>query len=265
MVSIRLNDLGAGYGRKPVVSGISTPAFGAGEVIAVVGPNAAGKSTLFKRIAGLLKGPGEVILEVEANGWASGRAISYMPQDNSSSAVLSVYESIVLARKQGSSLHVGDHDLRVVDATVEALGIEAIVARNIGDLSGGQRQLVSIAQTLAREPQVLLMDEPTSALDLHRQIGVLSLVRRLARERGMVIFIALHDLNHALRFADHVMVIANGGLHACGPVAEVLTPALLRSVYEIEARIERCSQGQPHVIVDDVASGRPVASFALSA
>lgn len=251
MVAIRLEGLGARYGRKLLLQDVSTPAFAGGEVVAVIGPNAAGKSTLFKRIAGLLPGPGQVHVEAAQRG---RDAICYMPQDSATNAVLTVYESILLARKQGSSWSVGDADLRRIDETMAALAITDIAFRNVGELSGGQRQLASLAQTLVRDPEILLMDEPTSALDLSRQVEVLTLMRDLARRRGMAVLIALHDLNHALRFADRTMVIAGGRLVACGPSAGVVTPALLREVYRVEARIEPCSRGIGQVIVDGVSA-----------
>jgi iron complex transport system ATP-binding protein len=132
-----------------------------------------------------------------------------MPQDTSANAVLTVYEAVLLARKQGMDWSVSDDDLARIDETLAALGIADIAFRNMGELSGGQRQLASLAQTLVREPEILLMDEPTSALDLSRQVEVLGLMRELARVRGMVVLIALHDLNHALRFSDQAMVIAD--------------------------------------------------------
>jgi len=249
MVTLRLDGIGAGYGSNRILSDISTPTFEAGEVVAVIGPNAAGKSTLFKRIAGLLPGAGTVML----HGETSAQAICYMPQDSSCSSALSVFEAVMLARKQGGSLRVSERDLEIVDETLDVLGITAISARSVGDLSGGQRQLVGIAQALVRAPEILLMDEPTSALDLHRQIEVLSLVRHLAKERRMIILIALHDLNQVLRFSDKAMVIAEGGLHACGAVEEIITSRLLQEVYRVEARIESCSRGQCQVIVDGVS------------
>jgi iron complex transport system ATP-binding protein len=258
MVTIRLEALGARYGRNLLLQDVTTPLFAGGEVVAVIGPNAAGKSTLFKRIAGLLPGPGLVHVE----GAARGRpGICYMPQDSSANAVLSVYESVLLASKQGAGWSVSDDDLNRIDETIAALGIAGIAFRNIGELSGGQRQLVGLAQALVREPEILLMDEPTSALDLSRQVEVLTYMRSLAQARGMVVLIALHDLNHALRFCNQAMVIANGRLVASGQSYDIITPALLREVYRVEARIETCSRGIGNVIVDGVtAQGRSMAS-----
>ncbi|HEY8577272.1 MAG TPA: ABC transporter ATP-binding protein [Devosia sp.] len=251
MVSLQLKELGASYGKKLTISGVTTPQLRAGEVVAVIGPNAAGKSTLFKRIAGLLKGPGEVSLSDSAKG---KKAISYMPQDTSANAVLTVYESILLARKQGSRWSVEDADLRFIDHVMDALNIRPIAFRDLGALSGGQRQLVSIAQTLVREPDVMLMDEPTSALDLHRQVEVLSFMQAQARQKGMIVLIAIHDLNQALRFADQVLLIADGKMQACGSPLEVINSTMLKSVYGVDARIEKCSRQFDHVIVDGVAA-----------
>lgn len=249
MVTLRLEDIGAGYGRELIVSGISTSAFSGGEVIAVTGPNAAGKSTLFKRIAGLLKGPGKVLLDGSRKG---AEGICYMPQETTASARLTVYESVLLARKQHATWSVQETDLVQVDQALATLGITELAFRNLDELSGGQRQLVAIAQTLAREPEILLMDEPTSALDLHRQVQVLSFLRTLAGKQGMIIFIAMHDLNQALHFSDQVLVIAAGKAWKSGPCTDVITVEMLREVYRIDARIERCSRGISHVIVDGV-------------
>lgn len=250
MVNLRLEGVGAGYGPRQIISGISTPTFSGGEVVAVIGPNAAGKSTLFKRMAGLLKGAGTVILEGSRKGHDG---ICYMPQEISASARLTVYESVLLAHKQlAPSWAVHDADLTLIDGIMASLGITGIAFRYLSELSGGQRQLVSIAQTLAREPEILLMDEPTSALDLHRQVQVLDFMRSLARQRGLIVFIALHDLNQALRFCDQVLVIADGSAQGSGTCEEVITVGMLREVYRIKARIEHCSMGIGHVIVDGV-------------
>jgi iron complex transport system ATP-binding protein len=241
---LALSDVGVAYGKRRILSGITTPAMTGGEVIAVIGPNAAGKSSLFRRIAGLIDGEGSV--EVESS---AGKSPCYLPQDAAVNAVLTVYESILLARKQGGSWGVGDDELAAIDEALHALDIADLAFRGLGELSGGQRQLVSIAQTLVRRPEIMLLDEPTSALDLHRQFEVLSLVGRLARERRICVLIAIHDLNQALRIADKVMVLSQGRLAAFGDPREIITPALLEEVYGVIARVEANESETPFVVV----------------
>ncbi|WP_447927202.1 ABC transporter ATP-binding protein [Vreelandella sp. EE27] len=247
MVTLTLNHVSARYGRRTIVDDVTTPTFHGGQVVALLGPNAAGKSTLFRRILGLVQGQGTVVI----GNTQSERPVAYMPQDTGAKAVLSVYESVLLARMQGRSLKVQPEDLAQVDRALGELNIAALGERDIGDLSGGQRQLVSAAQALVQEPDILMLDEPTSALDLNRQISLLSVLRRLADERGMLILVALHDLGHALRFTDASMVLEYGRLIACGPTQEVITPDLLRQVYKVAARIEPCSKGHPQLIVEE--------------
>jgi iron complex transport system ATP-binding protein len=246
-VSLSLENLGANYGAKTILSGITTGQMDGGKLTAVIGPNAAGKSTLFKRIAGLLKGPGTVHL----SGTQKGRdSICYMPQDTASNAVLSVYESVLLAAKQKTGWAVGDQLLEDIDHVLSALHIADLAFRGLGELSGGQRQLVSIAQALIRKPDILLMDEPTSALDLYRQVEVLGFVKSLCAQNGMNVMIALHDLNHALRYCDYTIVIAGGTMIASGRTQDVITSKMLKEVYRVNARIETCSQNRPLIIVD---------------
>jgi len=247
MVALALQGVGASYGKTSVLADVTLAELRSGTVTAVIGPNAAGKSTLFKRIAGLIKGPGLVELSDTARG---PQAICYMPQDTGANAVLTVYESVLLSAKQGSSWRVSDAELTQIDGLLKALRIDNLAFRGLGELSGGQRQLVSLAQALVRRPEVLLMDEPTSALDLHRQIEVLGLVGDLAKRDGMIVMIAIHELNHALRYCENTIVIAHGKMAASGATASVITTEMLRNIYRIDARVETCSRGTPFVVVD---------------
>ncbi len=251
MVQLSLSGVGVAYGKRHVLSDVDAADLSGGEVVALIGANAAGKSSLFRRIAGLASGDGTVSLGGTSR--VAGRTTPqccYLPQDTAVNAVLTVYESILLALKQGGAWSVSDEELRRIDGVLRDLEIEDLAFRGLGELSGGQRQLVSIAQTLVREPDVLLLDEPTSALDLHRQFEVLSLVRRLARERGMLVLISIHDLNQALRFADRVMVLAHARLVAMGDPRAIVTPALLDEVYGVRARVETLPGGEPYVLVE---------------
>lgn len=246
MVSLTLEAVGARYAGKPVLSGVTTPPLQGGQLVALVGPNGAGKSTLFRRIFGILSGEGRV----HVAGASRPRPIAYMPQDDGARPVLTVYEAILLARMQGRRLRVTGEDHGEVERVILELGLGHLRARHMNALSGGQRQMIGVAQALVQAPEILLMDEPTSALDLSRQIDLMSLVRGLAREQGLLVMIALHDLGHALRFADQALVLADGSLIACGPTRDVIRPELLRTVFDVDARIEDCSRGSPHLIVD---------------
>lgn len=246
MIRLELTDVGVSYGRRRALEGITVPAMRGGEVVAVIGPNAAGKSTLLRRIAGLVGGVGDVRV---GNGTLQPARVCYLPQDTAANAVLAVYESILLAVKHDASWRVDDEALARIDAVLRRLGIEHLAFRNLAELSGGQRQLVSLAQTIGRDPDVMLLDEPTSALDLRHQYEVAALVRQIARERGLIALVSIHDLNLALRFADRVLVLEGGRLVAFGAPREVVTPQLLADVYGIRARIEEFETGALHMIV----------------
>ncbi|MFG6562016.1 ABC transporter ATP-binding protein [Sulfitobacter sp. 1A15299] len=202
----------ARYGRKQILTEASTPEIAGGVLTALVGANAAGKSTLFRRIAGQLRGAGRVRLFGAEMG-----DLRYMPQDTAMTAALTVYESIILALKQGkASWRLSRRELAAVDAVLHRFGIDHLAPRQLPELSGGQRQSVSIAQTLVTRPKLVLMDEPTSALDLYRQYEVLEALRRYAEETGAVVILALHDLNQVMRSCTTMLALAEGRILATG-------------------------------------------------
>lgn len=250
---LTVRGLDASYGARLVLRGIDLPDLRGGQITALLGPNAAGKSTLFRRIVGQLKGPGVVTIDgrnPEDLSQLDPARPCYLPQDTAANAVLTVFEAVLLAGKQGGAWRVSDAEADRVSETLDLLEIADLAARHLSELSGGQRQLVGLAQALVRRPRILLLDEPTSALDLQRQIEVLDLLRWLADERGTCIVLAIHDLNQALRFADQVVVLGAGRVIASGAPKAVLTPALLSEAYGVQARVEQCSRGLPFLVVD---------------
>lgn len=249
---VRVEGLRFGYGATPVLMGIDLDDVLPGRVTAVIGPNAAGKSTFFKCIAGLLKADGRVLLDsrpTSAYGRASdlARIVGYLPQEYPSTAAITVFEAVLIARQQSASWVVDDADLAHVSSVLGELRIESLALRYLNELSGGQRQLVAVAQALAREPRVLLLDEPTSSLDLQRQLELLCLVRSVAAARDITVMIAVHDLNLAARHADRLVVLHQGAVYASGAPADVLTEPMLRQVYGVEARVARDADGVPSV------------------
>ena len=241
MMDLSVEDVRFSYGAATVLDGITIDGIDPGKITATIGPNAAGKTTLFKCIAGLLKPEGSIRLDGKDLRQHSReeitRKVSYLPQETPVNAVLTVFEAVLLARKHTLSWWVSDEDLQAVAQILENLDIEDLSPRFLNELSGGQKQIVSIAQALVREPDVLLMDEPTSSLDLQRQLEVLELIQQITAQRGIITLISLHDLNLAARYASRFVVMDKGAVYVSGAGHQVLTPEMLRDVYGVNATV----------------------------
>jgi len=220
-------------------------------VTAIVGPNAAGKSTLLRCLAGQLEPEGRVLLDGrplrDYRCAERTAAISYLPQDLSTRAVLTVFEVVLLGRLHRLGWHVSREDAERVAALLEEFGIADLSARYVTELSGGQLQLVTIAQALAREPQVLLLDEPTSNLDLRHQFEIGARIREITESRGISTALSVHDINMAARMADVVYVLEGGRVRCSGPPDAVLTEEMIASVYGVSAHVSRDDGGRPLV------------------
>ncbi|MFK5734876.1 ABC transporter ATP-binding protein [Pseudomonas urmiensis] len=249
-MSLLINDLSVAYGARTIIHNVSLPALPAGSLVALVGPNGAGKSTLLRAIAGLERMQGEISLageDVSRLGFAErSRRLAYMPQQLPPGLALGVLESIVAALRVSGV----DNLLALAYEALVRLGIEHLAEQPLNSLSGGQRQLVALAQLLARNPQVLLLDEPTSALDLHYQLRVMDTVRERVVAHRLLAVAVLHDINLAASYADWLVVLHQGRVVACGTPEQVLEPGMLAEVYGVQARVERCSQDRLQVLVD---------------
>jgi len=230
----------------------------------LVGPNGAGKSTLLRTLAGLLPATGSARLgELELIGASlpeRAAQVAFMPQALPGRVTLTVLEGVIgsLRATPTSVARRPAEVRRHAAAVLERIGIADIALEPLDRLSGGQRQLASLAQSMAREPKLLLLDEPTSALDLRHQVIVLELVRGLAAE-GRIALVVTHDLRLAARWADTVVVIDRGRVHAAGAPEAALTAGMLGEVYGVAGRVERCSHGTLQVIVDGLeAAGTTV-------
>ncbi|WP_313002028.1 ABC transporter ATP-binding protein [Brevundimonas sp.] len=259
MTGLRVQELSAGYGGRPIVEGLTLPSLDAGEVVSVVGPNGAGKSTFLRALAGLIPAKGSIRLDdVELTGLSladRAKRVTYMPQTLPQGVALTVLETVVAAIRATPLGGAAFTDAQAVERAYQVLqriGAEALAGQRLDRLSGGQKQLAGLAQALAREPRLLLLDEPTSALDLYYQLRVLELAREAAVERGMTVMIVLHDLQAAARVSDRIAVMAKGQLAAFGAPDEAVTPDILAQVYRVSARVQRCERGVLQVLIDDV-------------
>lgn len=263
MTALHIRGLDAGYGGKPVLQNLSAGPLAEGAVTALLGPNGSGKSTLLKTLAGL--NPvmrGAILLDDEDLARASparrAERAMYMPQALPKGVHMTVFESVLVAARSGrqgvgTQSATGQALMHDAQAVITGLGIAALASRYLDELSGGQKQLASLAQALVRRPRLLLLDEPLSALDLNHQFHVMDVLRRQTRQHRLITLVVLHDLNIALRHADHALLLHRGAIQVQGLPADVVTPQSLRQVYRVQARVERCPQGQAQVHVDGLA------------
>jgi iron complex transport system ATP-binding protein len=253
MLSVRNLDLA--HGKIPVVSDLNID-FLCGEVTGIVGPNGAGKSTFLRTLFGdHTANRGELTLDEQSFTFTNRRKwqkrIGFMPQDTGFHGGLTTLEAVLLGSTEHLSLRLSDDALRRAATALDSLGIADLSQREIGTLSGGQRQLVYFAQALMREPDVLLLDEPVSALDLRHQMLLMKHVRDVTRQRGVITIIVLHDLNLASSFADRLIMIHDGKAEVDGIPRDVLSSQLLERVYGVQTRLHYDPDGRPWVHVHD--------------
>jgi iron complex transport system ATP-binding protein len=254
---LSLSHFYAGYPKRKVIEDLNVPQLPRGKITVLLGPNGCGKSTLLRALAGLSKGQGELWLngeELMTQPFARrAQRVVYLPQTLPAGVHLHVLESIIVAQRASGGLHSAASETEIMHL-LEQLGIAHLAMRYLDQLSGGQKQLVGLAQSLIRRPELLLLDEPLSALDLNYQFHVMDLVRRETRLRNIVTVVVVHDINIALRHADHALMLKNGTLLADGEPAQVITPDTLAQVYGVRGRIECCSQGMPQVMIDGLVA-----------
>ena len=251
---IEVHNLTFGYSSKDETNILRGVDFAAqtGKLTAVIGTNGAGKSTLLRTIMGILKGKGDIwvngkpVAEYTRKEFSS--AVSYLSQDNDCRINLSVFEVVMLGRMEALSFRVKDEDIQATEDVLKRLNMQELASRNIMELSGGQRQLVFIAQALVKEPRILLLDEPTSALDLQKQFKLLTLLKRLTQENQFTTLVTLHHLDLAAKFADEIIILQKGEVYIQGKPHEIFTESIIEEIYRVKTKIYMDEQGVPHVI-----------------
>lgn len=251
--------LTVGYGGEPVLRGVDL-AVPTGAMTVLVGPNGCGKSTLLKTLgriiapaAGQVMLDGRPIRDLPTRDVA--QKLAMLPQGPVAPEGLTVRELVGQGRYPHQSFlrQWSAADTRAVDHALGLTALRALADRPVMSLSGGQRQRAWIAMTLAQETDLILLDEPTTFLDLKVQIDVMSCLAGIARA-GKTLVVVLHELNVAAAFADHLVMMRDGAIVAAGAAAEVMTPANLRRVFDLDADV-----------IADPRSGRPVCLPRLAA
>ena len=211
-----------------------------GEIGVVLGKNGSGKTTLFKNILGIQKPEsgsirfdGEDLLKMKRSERA--RRIAYVPQSIHFGA-LSVFDTVLMGRVSYFGFRAGKEDEAAVRHILRDMRLEDFAARNVEQLSGGERQKIAIARALAQEPRLLVFDEPTGNLDVSNEQLILSEARRVAREQGIGILTSLHDFNQALELGDRFFFMKDGRVRYAGG-AEIVTAEVIRDVFDAEVRV----------------------------
>ncbi|ENF7814607.1 ABC transporter ATP-binding protein [Enterobacter soli] len=250
---LRVLDLHTGYRKKKIIDGLTTPLLPRGKITALLGPNGSGKSTLLRALADLNPAEGKLLLNGEdlmtLPSAKRAQKVVYLPQSLPQGVHLHALESVIVA-KRASGNSVGHNVEQEAYSILDKLGVAHLAMSFLDQLSGGQKQLIGLAQSLIREPDLLLLDEPLSALDLNYQFHVMDIVARETRQRNIVTVVVIHDINIALRHAEYALMLKSGELIASGVPGEVVTPASLARVYGVDGRVEYCSRGLPHAVVD---------------
>ena len=233
----------------PVIDGerlVATP----GAVTALVGPNGSGKSTLLKGLAKqLAPDAGSVLLDGrDVHSMRTkelARKLGLLSQESTSPESITVEDLVYHGRypHRGFFETITEEDTHAVDRAIELAGCGHLREREVGSLSGGQKQLAWVAMALAQETDVLLLDEPTTFLDLHHQLEVMEIVETLRDESDITVVVVLHDIEQAARLADKMVALKGGEIQARGTPEEVVTEELLADVFEIDAEVDLTPRG----------------------
>ena len=234
------DNLSVGYGKKVTVGGL-TFEVRAGEILTLIGANGVGKSTILKTIASLLPG-------ISGTAYIENKDISAMTERDSSKVLSALFTQRLTAERMtcyevaatGRYPYTGrlgilsDHDRQIVDEAMEMTSVTHLADTDFNLISDGQRQIVMLARAIAQQPKVLLLDEPTSFLDINNKLRLLTLLRRLSKDKGIAVIQSLHELDLAQRFSDKLLCIKDGKADRIGTPGEVFSGDYISELYGIQ-------------------------------
>jgi iron complex transport system ATP-binding protein len=246
-----------GPGARPFAMSDLSVAVGRGEILGVIGPNSAGKTTLVRLVTRVLAPrAGEILVAGRPLGqlsaWDLARAVAVVPQDMPPALRFTVEQLVLMGRYPHAPTRFFESaaDRAVARSAMAATGVLELAALPVETLGGGERQRAMLARALAQEPDLLVLDEPTAHLDLRHQVDCAALLERLNCERGTSIVLVSHDLGLAAQLCDRLLLLAGGRTARLGTPAEVLDEGLLRAVYGCDVSVDLGgARGRPSIQV----------------
>jgi iron complex transport system ATP-binding protein len=217
-----------------------------GSFTGIIGPNGSGKTTLLKLILKILHTEESTVFLnsqdiTELSRKTLAQRIAYVPQELALDFDFTIKEIVQMGRNPylGRFQLLSAYDKDVVNWAMEQAEIYPLKDKLITKISGGEAQRVIIARALAQEPEILALDEPTNHLDIHHQIRILSLIRKLSKEKNLTVVSILHNINHALEYCDHLFLMEKGKVPYGGAPDSVITPENLKSIYQLETQLKK--------------------------
>jgi len=255
MDHLKTKNLSFAYDKKLILDDVSVD-FESKKFTGIIGPNGSGKTTLAKLISKLLNVNKKTVYvnkddltDIKVADLAKKMAM--VPQASQINYDLTVYEVVLMGRTPHLKRfqRESEEDLEIVESVMKETDTWQFKDRLIHQLSGGERQRVIIARALAQEPKILVLDEPVTYLDVHHQLQIMTLIKRLSKQRNMTIIMILHDLNYALSYCDQVLMLSDGKVYKSGNPMDVITSDYVRDVYNIDVTIiEHPVRKEPIVI-----------------
>lgn len=200
----------------------------------IIGINGSGKSMFLKSVLGIMNAKGRVSFE---NKDLNPIDYSYISQSTNLETDFTVYEVILLGLYQNLSWKISEEALKKVDDIIETLNLKNLEGRNFNTLSGGQKQMVLLAQALIKKPRIIFADEPTSALDICNQIEYMKILKDYTYKNKCITLIVLHDLSLMSRFIDYFYVVEKGSINLCGENKNIIKKEVLEDVYNVEIEV----------------------------
>ena len=247
---IAVSGLNFAFGQNAILHDVSF-ALRPGSFNVILGPNGSGKTTLLRCVAGVLKPQaGSVMLGDRSLTSFSvrerARLMAWVAQSTRMDFDFTVVETVLMGRFAHLGRFVSEkpRDIELCYEALREAGVEHLAQRLVTHLSGGELQRVLVARALVQQTPVLMLDEPVSHLDIRHQVDILQAVRRRVDSTGVTALCVLHDLNQALHYADHVVLLHQGRVVAQGHPAEVLQPQMVEEVYGISVQTHMPSGGE---------------------